>query len=40
MTRGADEAELVDLVPLFASTAANRQCLLVDNPARLYGFPC
>jgi predicted TIM-barrel fold metal-dependent hydrolase len=34
----ADEADLVDLVPLFAPDAARRQALLVDNPARLYGF--
>jgi 2-pyrone-4,6-dicarboxylate lactonase len=33
----ADEAALVDLIPLFAA-ADNRQRLLVDNPARLYGF--
>lgn len=36
-THEADEADLVDLVPLFAD-AAIRQKLLVDNPARLYGF--
>jgi 2-pyrone-4,6-dicarboxylate lactonase len=35
----ADEAELVDLVPQFAREAADRQRVLVDNPARLYGFP-
>ena len=34
----ADEADLVDLVPLFAPDAPRRQALLVDNPARLYGF--
>ena len=34
----ADEADLVDLVPLFAPDAARRQALLVENPARLYGF--
>jgi len=34
----ADEADLVDLVPLFAPGAARRQALLVENPARLYGF--
>jgi 2-pyrone-4,6-dicarboxylate lactonase len=34
----ADEADLVDLVPQFAVTADARQMLLVDNPARLYGF--
>ncbi|MCA3417480.1 MAG: amidohydrolase family protein [Roseomonas sp.] len=32
-----DEADLVDLLPSFADTAALQQ-LLVDNPARLYGF--
>jgi predicted TIM-barrel fold metal-dependent hydrolase len=37
-THEADEADLVDLVPQFAPDAAARQCLLVDNPARLYGF--
>jgi 2-pyrone-4,6-dicarboxylate lactonase len=33
-----DEADLVDLLPHFADAAALQQ-LLVDNPARLYGFP-
>jgi 2-pyrone-4,6-dicarboxylate lactonase len=33
-----DEADLVDLVPKFALTEEDRQRLLVDNPARLYGF--
>jgi predicted TIM-barrel fold metal-dependent hydrolase len=37
-THEADNADLVDLVPRFAVTAAERQKLLVDNPARLYGF--
>ena len=32
-----DEADLVDLLPRFADEAA-LQRLLVDNPARLYGF--
>jgi 2-pyrone-4,6-dicarboxylate lactonase len=32
-----DEADLVDLLPHFADAAALQQ-LLVDNPARLYGF--
>lgn len=32
-----DEADLVDLLPSFAD-AAELQRLLVDNPARLYGF--
>jgi 2-pyrone-4,6-dicarboxylate lactonase len=34
----ADEADLVDLVPQFAVTAEAQRKLLVDNPARLYGF--
>ena len=34
----ADEADLVDLLPRFATTAEGLQRLLVDNPARLYGF--
>jgi len=33
-----DEADLVDLVPAFATTADAQRRLLVDNPARLYGF--
>jgi 2-pyrone-4,6-dicarboxylate lactonase len=33
-----DEVDLVDLVPRFATTAEEQQRLLVDNPARLYGF--
>jgi predicted TIM-barrel fold metal-dependent hydrolase len=37
-THEADEADLVDLVPKFAPDAVARQRLLVDNPARLYGF--
>ena len=37
-THEADEAELVDLVPKFAPDAAAQKKLLVDNPARLYGF--
>ena len=32
-----DEADVVDLLPRFADAAALQQ-LLVDNPARLYGF--
>jgi predicted TIM-barrel fold metal-dependent hydrolase len=35
----ADEADLVDLIPQFAATAEAQRKLLVDNPARLYGFP-
>ena len=34
----ADEAALVDLVLQFAVTAEAQHKLLVDNPARLYGF--
>jgi 2-pyrone-4,6-dicarboxylate lactonase len=37
-THEADEADLVDLVPQYATDAATQQRLLVDNPARLYGF--
>jgi 2-pyrone-4,6-dicarboxylate lactonase len=33
-----DEADLVDLVPRFAPTPDLQRRLLVDNPARLYGF--
>jgi 2-pyrone-4,6-dicarboxylate lactonase len=33
-----DEADLVDLIPAFAPTEDARRRLLVDNPARLYGF--
>jgi 2-pyrone-4,6-dicarboxylate lactonase len=34
----ADEADLVDLIPKFATSVADQKRLLVDNPARLYGF--
>ena len=37
-THAADEVDLVDLVPQMAATALAQQRLLVDNPARLYGF--
>jgi predicted TIM-barrel fold metal-dependent hydrolase len=37
-THEADEADLVDLVPQFAATPLAQRRLLVDNPARLYGF--
>jgi predicted TIM-barrel fold metal-dependent hydrolase len=37
-THEADNADLVDLVPRFAVTERERQLLLVDNPAQLYGF--
>jgi 2-pyrone-4,6-dicarboxylate lactonase len=33
-----DDADLVDLIPLYAPDEATRRKLLVDNPARLYGF--
>ncbi len=33
-----DEADLVDLVQRFAPSEEDRRRLLVDNPARLYGF--
>jgi 2-pyrone-4,6-dicarboxylate lactonase len=34
-----DDGDLVDLVPLYAPDPALRRKLLVDNPARLFGFP-
>jgi predicted TIM-barrel fold metal-dependent hydrolase len=37
-THACDEADLVDLVARFAPTAELQRKLLVDNPARLYGF--
>jgi len=37
-THEADEAELVDLIPQFAPSKEEQQRVLVDNPARLYGF--
>ena len=37
-THEADEADLVDLVPQYAPDQAAQKRLLVDNPARLYGF--
>jgi 2-pyrone-4,6-dicarboxylate lactonase len=33
-----NDADLVDLIPLMAPDPAIQQKLLVDNPARLYGF--
>jgi len=33
-----NDGDLVDLVPLFAKDAVTQQRILVDNPARLYGF--
>ncbi len=37
-THEVDEADLVDLVPQYATDATAQKRLLVDNPARLYGF--
>jgi 2-pyrone-4,6-dicarboxylate lactonase len=37
-THEADEADLVDLIPLFAPDPPQQRRLLVDNPARLYDF--
>jgi predicted TIM-barrel fold metal-dependent hydrolase len=37
-THEADEADLVDLVPHYAGDMLAQRRLLVDNPARLYGF--
>lgn len=37
-THEADEADLVDLVPKFAPDPAAQRRLLVENPAKLYGF--
>ena len=37
-SHACDEADLVDLVPQMAPDAALQRKLLVDNPARLYGF--
>jgi 2-pyrone-4,6-dicarboxylate lactonase len=37
-THEADEADLVDLVSQYAPDAAAQRRLLVDNPAKLYGF--
>ena len=37
-THEADEADLVDLIPQYASDPLAQKRLLVDNPARLYGF--
>ncbi|HEX2554899.1 MAG TPA: amidohydrolase family protein [Microvirga sp.] len=34
-----DDGDLVDLVPLYAPDPGMRRKLLVDNPARLFGFP-
>jgi predicted TIM-barrel fold metal-dependent hydrolase len=37
-THDADEADLVDLIPKIAPDAGVQKKLLVDNPAKLYGF--
>ena len=37
-THEADEADLVDLIPQYAPDPLAQKRLLVDNPARLYGF--
>ncbi|HVY59261.1 MAG TPA: amidohydrolase family protein [Xanthobacteraceae bacterium] len=37
-THDPDEADLVDLIPQFAPSAEAQRQILVDNPARLYGF--
>lgn len=33
-----EDADLIDLIPKLAPDAATQQRILVDNPARLYGF--
>ncbi|MBU8542663.1 MULTISPECIES: amidohydrolase family protein [Roseomonadaceae] len=38
LTTPVDEMELLNLIPDFAPTPEDRQRLLVDNPATLYGF--
>jgi 2-pyrone-4,6-dicarboxylate lactonase len=38
LSEPADEADLVDLIPKFAESEGERHLLLVENPARLYGF--
>jgi 2-pyrone-4,6-dicarboxylate lactonase len=37
-THEADEADLADLIPQYAGDILTQKQLLVDNPARLYGF--
>lgn len=37
-THVCDEADLVDLVPLIAPDSGLQRKLLIDNPAKLYGF--
>ena len=36
--KAPDNVDLVNLVPKYTESDAERQALLVDNPARLYGF--
>jgi predicted TIM-barrel fold metal-dependent hydrolase len=38
LAQSVDEADLVDLIPHFVATSEAQRRLLVDNPARLYGF--
>lgn len=38
LKRMPNDADLVDALPRYAPDAATRQLLLVDNPARLFGF--
>ena len=38
-THEFEDADLVDLIPRFAPDTMTQRRLLVDNPARLYGFP-
>jgi len=33
-----NDGDLVDMIPLIMPDAGTRQKVLVDNPARLYGF--
>jgi predicted TIM-barrel fold metal-dependent hydrolase len=37
-THEFEDADLVDLIPRFAPDAETQRRILVDNPARLYGF--
>lgn len=34
-----DDQALVDLIPMITPTEAGRRAILVDNPARFFGFP-
>ncbi|MGB0577778.1 MAG: amidohydrolase family protein [Alphaproteobacteria bacterium] len=36
--QATDDVDLLDLIPLYAPDAETRHKILVDNPARLYGF--